>query len=385
MAQLYIKRITLPSIDVERYFFFKEYHSQGYKATPYPYGLFPNKGLGQVNFSPITIFCGDNGSGKSTLLNILAKCLTIHHSSPYNESAYLQHYVDRCNWDYTYNMQPWEAKIIASDDVFRQSFIKRESNMSIHDDQTSVGHEGMAMRENHDFSFNPNNPDEVAQIKRKTTAIRKGGIGKLIMQEVGKDIILHSNGENALEYFHEQIRPHGLYLLDEPENSLSIKRQLLLKQYLEEMVQFENCQFVIATHSPFLLALNDAKIYNLDLNPVRVQKWEHIENIRDYYEFFQQNEQLFLQDSQETEDVEESIETYEYTCSLLLQKNGISRREVNQMLDELHNPMFIKEFLEWLQEYQKKYSELMFPTMQQMRGCINNILWCGEKIDIPKE
>lgn len=385
MGQLYIKRLTIPSIDVERHFFYKIYHPQGFAASPYPYGLFPNKRLRQVTFAPITVFCGDNGSGKSTLLNILAKCLTIQHDSPYNEAFYLQHYADCCDWEYTYDMQPWDTKIIASDDVFRQSFTKRESNMSILNDQTRVTHEGVAMRKDHDFSVNPNNPDEVAQIKRKATAIHKGGIGKLVMQEAGKNIILHSNGENALEYFLEQIKPHGLYLLDEPENSLSIKRQLLLKQYLEEMAQFENCQFIIATHSPFLLAIKDAKIYNLDLNPVRVQKWEHIENIKDYYQFFLQHQQLFSQNSPETEEDEHIIETYEYTCSLLLQKNGVNRRDVNKILDELHNPIFIKEFLEWLQEYQKKYGELMFPTMQQMQVCISHILWCGEKSPLPEE
>lgn len=84
-----------------------------------------------------------------------------------------------------------------------------------------------------------------------------------------------------------------LYLLDEPENSMSPKMQIELAKILEDYARFFGCQFVIATHSPFLLALNGAKIYNLDSTPVSICDWWELENTRMYYEFFKKHERLF--------------------------------------------------------------------------------------------
>ena len=96
----------------------------------------------------------------------------------------------------------------------------------------------------------------------------------------------NSNGESAFAYFTESIKNSGLYLLDEPENSLSAQKQIELVAYLEECVQYEQCQFVISTHSPFLLAMRGAKIYDLDETPVDVKKWTELESVRTYQQFF---------------------------------------------------------------------------------------------------
>ena len=103
----------------------------------------------------------------------------------------------------------------------------------------------------------------------------------------------YSNGESAFFYFTEKIRENGLYLLDEPENSLSPVRQKQLVQFLEDSVRFFGCQFIISTHSPFLLALRDARIYDLDQCPVEVKPWTQLENVREYYELFQRHQSEF--------------------------------------------------------------------------------------------
>lgn len=66
---------------------------------------------------------------------------------------------------------------------------------------------------------------------------------------------MNSNGETALRYFDERLKNDRLYCLDEPENSLSPKRQQELAAMLEQLVRYCGCQFIIATHSPFLLAM----------------------------------------------------------------------------------------------------------------------------------
>ena len=57
--------------------------------------------------------------------------------------------------------------------------------------------------------------------------------------------------------------------------------------------RFYNCQFIISTHSPFLLGLEGAKIYDLDEMPVSVKKWEELDNVKVYYSFFKENKDKF--------------------------------------------------------------------------------------------
>lgn len=61
-----------------------------------------------------------------------------------------------------------------------------------------------------------------------------------------------------------QLHFYALYLLDEPEVSLSPENQLLLAEKINQMTRFWGCQFIISTHSPFMLGTLRAKIYNLD-------------------------------------------------------------------------------------------------------------------------
>ncbi len=59
-------------------------------------------------------------------------------------------------------------------------------------------------------------------------------------------------------------------------------------------MRFFHCQFVIATHSPFLLSMRGAKIYDLDEEVVDVKRWTELGNVRAYYEFFKKYESQFL-------------------------------------------------------------------------------------------
>ena len=107
-----------------------------------------------------------------------------------------------------------------------------------------------------------------------------------------------SNGESAFFYFTEKIKDDGLYLLDEPENSLAPKRQQELAEFLQNSARFFGCQFVIATHSPFLLAIRGARIYDLDENPVDVKRWTELPNVRSYFEFFEKYKDEFTSSRQ---------------------------------------------------------------------------------------
>ena len=103
----------------------------------------------------------------------------------------------------------------------------------------------------------------------------------------------HSHGESFLQLAQTNFKSHGIYLLDEPENSMAPGMQLRLAERLEELARFGGCQLIIATHSPFLLSLPGAKIYDLDSRPAKTKKWWELENTRIYFDFFNKHRALF--------------------------------------------------------------------------------------------
>ncbi len=102
-----------------------------------------------------------------------------------------------------------------------------------------------------------------------------------------------SNGESAFEYFTHAIGKDALYLLDEPENSLSPANQLKLAQFIQDSARFFHCQFILSTHSPLLLALKGAKVYDLDRTSPAPVKWTELETVQVYRQFFESHRDEF--------------------------------------------------------------------------------------------
>lgn len=103
----------------------------------------------------------------------------------------------------------------------------------------------------------------------------------------------YSNGETTLQMLDDLLEPDALYLLDEPEVSLSPQNQIQLAEKLNKAARYLGCQFIIATHSPFLLGTLQAKIYDLDASDLDVVKWTELENVRYFYEFFEKHKNEF--------------------------------------------------------------------------------------------
>ena len=102
-----------------------------------------------------------------------------------------------------------------------------------------------------------------------------------------------SNGESAYIYFTRAIGENALYLLDEPENSLSAPLQKELAQFIADSARFYGCQFILSTHSPFLLSLKGARVYDLDACPGEEKKWTKLANVRVWHDFFKEHEEEF--------------------------------------------------------------------------------------------
>ena len=133
---------------------------------------------------------------------------------------------------------------------------------------------------------------------RRVNSARHKTQSRYTREELGMNVRTYSNGENAFKMFTDRIEENAVYLLDEPENSLSPARQMELAQYIEDAARFFGCQFIISTHSPFVLSMRGAKIYDLDSDPVDVRRWTELPNVRAYYDFFKRHEQAFEEEKE---------------------------------------------------------------------------------------
>jgi predicted ATPase len=276
---LYLDHITFPDEDAE--WQFRMGVLRTCYNTLYPFFTLSALGLRRLDFAPVTILHGGNGSGKTTALNVIAEKLNLRRETPFNRSNFFERYVALCDAALEAPV-PDESALIASDDVFDYMLSIRSLNEGIDrkreqllDDHTAARHSNFTIRSIGDYD----------ELKKRNSARRKTQ-SAFVREQLMDNVRELSNGESAAFYFRQRIGMDALYLLDEPENSLTPAKQIELADYLEETVRHMGCQLVISTHSPFLLAIRGARIYDLDARPVTTRPWTELENVRAYADFF---------------------------------------------------------------------------------------------------
>lgn len=256
------------------------------RNSVYPFVLFRERGLPDpFVFRDITILCGGNGSGKSTVLNLIAEKLRLGRAAPYNRSDLFDDYVSMCAYERA-QFIPAQSEILTSDDVFDRVLDLRRVNEGIDDTRAALMREWNESRYAAQDTRLHGLEDYDRWKEVMATKKKRGTRSRYVNDRLAPNVRERSNGESAFRLFVSQIKDDALYLLDEPENSLSPARQLDLKYFLEDCVRSHGCQFVISTHSPFLLSLKGARIYDLDQTPVRVSKWTELECVKAYRELF---------------------------------------------------------------------------------------------------
>lgn len=283
---VYLDYITFPTAD-EEFDFFLAQKRTCYDSF-YPFQVLSKKGFRRIDFEPITILYGGNGSGKTTALNVIAQKIGAQRESVYNRSNFFEEYLERCFFEWGSEM-PDNRMIITSDDVFDYMLNIRTLNSGIDQKREDMFKEYLEAKYSH---FQMKSIEDYEKL-RKVNMARSKTQSKYVRNQLIDNAREQSNGESALMYFTEKIKENAMYLLDEPENSLSAENQLKLQKFLEDSARFFNCQFVIATHSPFLLSMKGAKIYDMDEEVVDVKKWTELENVRIYYDFFKSHEAEF--------------------------------------------------------------------------------------------
>lgn len=283
---IYLDSFTFPDDDREADVLMRERRTCF--SSFYPFKILSRRRFERIDFEPVTILYGGNGTGKSTALHVIAEKAGLEREAPYNRTSFFETYVSLCRMELRKSI-PEGSCIITSDDVFDHMIAIREFNDGMDHRREAVFEEYL---ENKYEKFQLSSMADYDHLKKVVRA-RKKTQSKYVKEELGMNVRTFSNGESAFRYFTNKITEDGLYLLDEPENSLSPERQMELCQFIADSARFMGCQFVISTHSPFLLAMKGAKIYDLDSDPVDVKRWTELKNVRTYYEFFSKHQSAF--------------------------------------------------------------------------------------------
>ena len=215
--------------------------------------------------TPVTFFVGENGSGKSTLLEAIAMAahLAAVGSADLKKDVSLdaQRYLS------------YALTLVWSRHTARGFFLRAEDFFGFAKRMSAMRSGLLAQLAELEVAY----ADRSAHARALAMLPAKRSLAEL-EQMYGADLDANSHGQSFLRLFSSRFVPGGLYLLDEPEAPLSPQSQLALLVMMQEMVA-QQAQFIIATHSPMLLAYPDARIYSFDRGAIEEVPYGELEHV----------------------------------------------------------------------------------------------------------
>ena len=236
----------------------------GIDRDRFPWSLPLVRDLETLDFTaPVTFLAGENGSGKSTLLEGLAAGMdaVAAGARDLRRDPTLQAARDfAAGFVFVRRRHARTRLFLRAEDVF--GYTGRLS--------ADIAEHGAIEQE---LSTLPEGPG-----RDRATGMARGQLGALVGR-YGADPDARSHGETFLALLQTRLAPNGLYFLDEPETPLSPSRVLALIVLLADRVR-QGCQFVIATHSPILMAMPEAAILLAEGGTLRRTEWGDLEHVR---------------------------------------------------------------------------------------------------------
>lgn len=313
---IYLEKFMFPDLEDDT-LYFDPPKGSFYDENTYPFHLTSELGLWSLDFEPLTILYGGNGSGKSTIINVISQKLCADRQSMFNSSPYFDEFVNRCQYKASDNLagetiykghrepQKYDISqittVLTSDDIFHSMLdLRLENDKKLKKSQFLMDEylepEELPRHLNFETGYNVDKFKRGVEMRQARNSMRHGNktFNKILLDKIGKMERGFSNGETALMKLSELLEAPGLYLLDEPENSMSCEFQIKLASIISYLARYGKCQFLISTHSPFILSMENAKIYNLDQHPVGVCKWWDLPNMKRYFDLFYGSRDNFL-------------------------------------------------------------------------------------------
>lgn len=237
------------------------------EAGAFPFDVPALQELRQLEFgAPVTVFVGENGSGKSTLLEALALAVglpTVGSAEAGKDSSLALQRRLADTLTAVWRRRTRRGFFLRAEDFF--GFARRlrtvRAEMEARIEEVERDYQGRS---------------ELA--KRLAMGPAAASLGAM-EHSYGKDLDANSHGESFLRLFRARFVPDGLYLLDEPEAALSPQSQLGFVAMMSDMAA-QGGQFVIATHSPILMALPGAVVYSFDSSPLARTAYEQLESVQ---------------------------------------------------------------------------------------------------------
>ena len=241
-------------------------------GTGFPFDVPVVRALRELTFeTPISFFVGENGSGKSTLLEALALAARLptvgSTQAADDETLKAQRSLAR-SLKLVWNRRPRAGFFLRAEDFF--GFTKQLS-------KTRAEMKQRLSELDDEYKERSAYAKGLASLPMKTSLAEMEG-------RYGEDLDANSHGQSFLKLFQSRFVPGGLYMLDEPEAPLSPQSQLALMTMIADMLA-QNAQFIIATHSPILLAFPGARIYSFDGGETKVVEYgalDHVNITRDF-------------------------------------------------------------------------------------------------------
>jgi predicted ATPase len=250
------------------------------ELNEFPFTVPVIRSLSEIKFtSPVTFFVGENGSGKSTVMEALAcavESITVGTESVKTDKTLAPVRKLAKYFKLTWTKRTRKGFFMRAEDFFGYARSMRETREELEEEYNNV------------------ESDYKERSRYAADLARSAYAGQLaaMKNRYGKDLDNFSHGEAFLTLFQARFVPGGLYLLDEPEAALSPYRQLSFLSALKQMVD-EEAQFIIATHSPIILAYPEAQIFSFENGSIKQVKYEDLEHVRLTRDFLD-NPQSFL-------------------------------------------------------------------------------------------